>query len=239
MPAQKLKTFVWVWIGPALLFFTLVFLKFVNSGYLLVVTPPLFALLGWKTSEWGRASGLGFPTKAALFCGVAAANTVIFLFAPLYCSWTSVRHFETQLLSTLNSLSRIASPGDTLSVGFESHFLGYRHAGYYLPEWFTVQFPELHGLSETQVFAMESGETHLLNRLPVERFRRFVLLPLPPGGSEYTEYMDRLRARFPPGRLEAVHGDSREFLRGNVNDLNLLFPATAKTISAKTGRHAH
>ena len=228
VPAHKLRAFVWVWIGPALLFFTLVFLKFVNSGYLLVMTPPLFALLGWKASEWYRASVLSVRTKAVLLCGTAAANTLIFLFAPVYCSWTSVRHFEAQLRSTLNSLSEIASPRDTMIVGFDSHFLGYRHAGYYLADWCTVQFPEVRGASETHVFSMEHGETRLLNRLPVERFRRFVLLPLPAGDSEYAEYIDRVRALFPAGGLAAVHADSHEFLVGNVTGLNVLFPETAK-----------
>src|SRR5204863_5680147 len=40
------RGFLLVWILPAICFFTLVFLKFVNSGYLLLITPPLFALLG-------------------------------------------------------------------------------------------------------------------------------------------------------------------------------------------------
>jgi hypothetical protein len=39
--------------GPGLLFFTFIYLNFVNSGYLLVLTPPLFAWVR-KTASAGR-----------------------------------------------------------------------------------------------------------------------------------------------------------------------------------------
>lgn len=225
---QGIKAFVWIWIAPGILFFSLIFLKFVNSGYLLVLSPPLFALLGWKASEWYRASALNAGAKTALLSGLAAANSMIFLFAPVYCSWTAVRRFETELPSTLNSLPKVASPTDTMIVGFDSHFLGYRHAGYYLPDWCTVEFPEVRPGGQTKVFAMEHRQTQLLAELPVGRFRHFVLFPLPAGDSEYREYMSGVRARFPAGKLKTADIDGREFLIGNVTDLNLLFPATAR-----------
>ena len=36
--------FNWIWIAPGLLFFTFVFLNYVNSGYLLVLCPPVFGM---------------------------------------------------------------------------------------------------------------------------------------------------------------------------------------------------
>ena len=52
------KVFTWVWIGPGLLFFTFVFLQFVNSGYLLILAPPVFAWLGaWGDDWYAKASG--------------------------------------------------------------------------------------------------------------------------------------------------------------------------------------
>ena len=44
--------FTWVWIAPGLLFFTFVFLRFVNSGYLLIFIPPICAWMGLWGSEW-------------------------------------------------------------------------------------------------------------------------------------------------------------------------------------------
>jgi len=211
------RTFILVWIAPGLLFFTLVFLKFVNSGYLLVVSPPLFALLG------SRVPGAKVKARPALLAGVALANSLIFLFAPVYCSWNSVRHFEHELQSVLTALPRAASPRDTMIVGFDSHFLGYRHAGYYLPDWFTVEYPAVPLEAGTRIFAMEHGDTRLEERLPAARFRKFVFFPLPSDDAEYRDYFNRIRARFPPGALTSMHVDGREFVFGKTSDLCFLF----------------
>ena len=91
------KIFTWVWIGPGLMFFVLIFLKFVNSGYLLVISPPVFVWLGLCASRWYADVRLLNPAKITLITGFAAINTLIFLYAPVYCSWASVRHFEAEL----------------------------------------------------------------------------------------------------------------------------------------------
>jgi hypothetical protein len=136
-------TFTLVWIAPGLLFFTFVYLKFVNMGYLLALSPPLCAWMGLRVSTWFADLRLSKPLRALTFAGCAAANTAIFVFAPVYCSYVSVRRFERELETVIRVLPQIASPRDTLIVGFDSHFLGYRHAGYYLPGYLTVQFPEV------------------------------------------------------------------------------------------------
>ncbi len=50
------KIFTLVWIAPALCFFTFGYLKFVNSGYLLLVCVPACMWLGFWVSEWYEAS---------------------------------------------------------------------------------------------------------------------------------------------------------------------------------------
>ena len=134
----------------------MIFFKFVNSGYLLVISPPLFVWLGFKASKWYEGLRFQKPVKIAALTGFAVANSFVFLLAPVYCSYISVRHFEAELESVLRSIPQIASPADTMIVGFDSHFLGYRHAGYYLPGWFTAQFPEVRLVSGMRVFAMET-----------------------------------------------------------------------------------
>jgi len=61
------KVFTAIWIAPALCFFTFIFLKFVNSGYLLVVLPPACIWLGLWTSEWYRDSWLPKRAKQPWF----------------------------------------------------------------------------------------------------------------------------------------------------------------------------
>ncbi len=225
--APPTKVFIWMWVAPGLLFFTLIFLLFVNSGYLLVISPPVFAWLGLRASEWWVAKS----GKVALVLAMAA-NCLVFVFAPVYCSYASVRHFESELGDVVRLMPDVASPADTMIVGFDSHFLGYRHAGYYLPGWFTAQYPEVRLDSGPRVFVMEGGETRLAARLPLSRFKNFIIFPLPGGDAEYGDYMLRIRARFPKGALRTVTAGGREFVLGSVADLPLLFPTAAKGMYA-------
>jgi len=222
---RQMKIFLWFWIGPGLLFFTLIFLRFVNSGYLLVISPPVFAWLGLRASEWYEGLRLPAKAKIGLVAACAALNSAIFLFAPVYCSYTSVRHFEAELTGVLGAIPRAASPADTLIVGFDSHFLGYRHAGYYLPAWYTAQYPQVRLTAGKRIFAMERGDTHLAATLPLTHFRNFLFFPLPSDDAEYAAYMDRIRGRFPKGALRTVEAGGREFTMGAAADLALLFPA--------------
>jgi 4-amino-4-deoxy-L-arabinose transferase-like glycosyltransferase len=221
--------FVLIWIAPGLLFFTLVFLKFVNSGYLLVISPPCFAWLGAKASAWYGGLRFGARLRILLTTACAMFNTIIFLYSPVYCSYSSVRHFEKELEDVLKTIPQFASAADTMIVGFDSHFLGYRHAGYYLPGWFTAQYPVVRLASGTRVFVMEHGDTRLADKLPVARYKSFLLFPLPANDREYTDYVAKVRARFPKGALRTVNAGRREFTIGRTGDLQLLFPVAAGT----------
>ena len=109
-------------------------------------------------------------------------------------------------------------------MGFDSHFLGYRHAGYYLPEYLTIQFPEVPLASTTGVFVMRHQDTCLVHRLWIGSFRNFLLFPLPSSDKEYREYMQQVRARFPPSELHSTALNGHEFLTGPVSALPVLFP---------------
>jgi hypothetical protein len=228
------KIFTWVWIGPGLVFFVLIFLKFVNSGYLLVISPPVFVWLGLCASRWYADSPLSNATKINLVAVCAAVNTLTFLYAPVYCSWASVRHFEAELRSVLAAVPRIVSPADTLLVGFDSHFLGYRHAGYYLPDYVVAQYPEVRLVRGIRVFVMEHGDTLLADKLLVTGFKNFLLFPLPTDDVEYRDYIEKVRARFPKGALRTITADGHEFSIGAITDAALLFPvATRQAYSVK------
>jgi hypothetical protein len=121
-------------------------------------------------------------------------------------------------------------------VGFDSHFLGYRHAGYYLPEYPTVQFPEVALASGARVFAMQYRNTWLESALPATAIRNFVIFPLPLGDREYGDYMALVRKRFPPGELRTVVRGGHEFAIGPVADLRFLFPVAAPSASALVHR---
>jgi hypothetical protein len=219
-----------------LLFFTFVYLKFVNSGYLLILAPPAFAWMGLWAHNWCQKLRLSKPARALLIGGCAVVNTTIFIFAPLYCSYREVRRFETELTNILTVLPRIAPFGETMIVGLDSHFLGYRHAGYYLPGYLTVQFPEVQ-LTGVEVFTMRNRDTGLMSTIAAGSIRNFVIFPLPSNDPEYTEYMALLRKRIPPGDLRVIAQDGNEYALGPVEDLRYFFPRTAPlSLPAVPGR---
>src|SRR6185312_14922493 len=141
-------------------------------------------------------------------------DCAIFLRAPLYFSFREVNRSQQELTAVVASVRQIARPGETILVGFDSHFLGYRHAGYYLPEYLTLQYPEVPLASTTGVFAMLHQDTRVERRLYVGSFRNFLVFPLSSSDNEYLAYMQGIRARFPPGTIHAVAVNGREYLTG-------------------------
>ena len=223
---RRQAIFTLVWIAPGLLFFTFIYLKFVNSGYLLALVPPVCAWMGLWASTWYAKLHWPRALKLAALGACAAANTLVFVCAPVYCSYGAVRRFEAELRNIIQVLPQIASPRETLIVGFDSHFLGYRHAGYYLPDYLTLQFPAVRLASGMRVFAMQHRDTWLEIALPATPAHDFVLFPLPLGASEYREYVALVQKRFPPGRLRTVLRGGHTFAIGSVADLGVLFPDT-------------
>ena len=222
----RIQTFTWVWLAPGLLVFTFVYLKFVNSGYLLVLLPPACIWLGYWTAGWHRHSTLPKIVRIAMLGAAAAIDVAIFLRAPLYFSYREVQRSQQELIAIQALVRQIARPQQTIVVGFDSHFLGYRHAGYYLPEYLTIQFPEVPFESGTGVFAMRNRNTSLVGHISLDSFRDFILFPLPSSDQEYREYMQRVYARFPAGTLRVIAMNGRELLTGPVSALRILFPNT-------------
>src|ERR1700733_11814971 len=68
------KIFTVVWITPALCFFTFGYLKFVNSGYLLLLCAPACMWLGLWVAEWYEACAWRKPLKLAVLGACAAVN---------------------------------------------------------------------------------------------------------------------------------------------------------------------
>jgi hypothetical protein len=222
------RIFTVVWITPALCFFTFGYLKFVNSGYLLLLCAPACMWLGLWMSEWYEVSSWGKPLKFAVLGVGAAVNVLIFLVSPFYCSYREVRRFEADLESITTALPQVASARDTVIVSFDSHFNGYRHAGYYLPDFLTVEYPEVKLKEGPRVFAMHERDTKLLTELPVASYTRFIVFPLPSGDS-YEEYLQTVKSRLPSHSLHGVSAGGREFITGPISDLPLLFPDAALT----------
>ena len=226
LPSTGRSWFVCAWVTPGALFFALVFLNYVNSGYLLVLFPPAFAFLANRLSTF-VFSGDRRPFRWAVVIAGMAANCLFFLYAPVYCSYRSVRTFETGLAALTLDFENHLDPQTTLIVGFDSHFLGYRHAGYYLPRFLTLQYPELAYPGGKRVFAMHDRNTEVVQHVPLERYQRFVFFPLPEGREE-AAFLNTVLAKLPPGSLQTAIVGRRNVLIGPVSLLPMLFPETTR-----------
>ncbi len=227
-PADKdKKFFTAVWIAPALCFFTFIFLKLVNSGYLLLVAAPACVWLGAWAAAWFDHAVWPRGLKWATIAASALANTLIFLAFPAYCSYRSVRHFEAELQATEVALPQLGSPDNLLIVSFDNHFLGYRHAGYYFPGYDTLEYPEARLTEGTRIFAMRGRDTFLLSGLPATSCSRFVLFPLPAGNPDYDKYLETVDKLIPAKDLTAVSLNGHRFVTAPIADLPLLFPKSA------------
>jgi hypothetical protein len=218
--------FVTTWIVPGFLFFTFVFLNYVNSGYLLVLSPPVFAILAARLTELARSGGNRGWLRIAFAAGTAA-NCAVFALAPLYCTHRGIREFERNMVSIQRDFETLASPRKTLIIGFDSHFLGYRHAGYYLPDFVTVQYPEVEYADGRRVFLMHRRDTVLAREFPVDSFERFILFPLPEE-DQYAKYLKTLLAKFPDGAIQTVTLGGRTVLTGQIGTIPLFFSTTAR-----------
>jgi len=220
---SRKKNFTFVWIGPALCFFTFGYLRFVTSGYLLLLCAPACLWFGFWASEGYQASTWRRSSKLAVIGLGAAVNVAIFIASPFYCSYRQVRRFEAELESVTTALPQLGLPQDTLLISFDSHFIGFRHVGYYLPDYLTVEYPEAHLKEGIRVFSMHQRDTRLLTELPGGPYTRFVLCSLP-NDAPYLDYFQKVVARLPSKSLQTVSLGGHEYVTGSVSDLRLLFP---------------
>jgi hypothetical protein len=223
---SRKKWFTLVWIAPALTFFTFGYLKFVNSGYLLLLFPPTCLWLSHWVAAWYERASWSRWLKQATIGLCAAVNVAIFLASPLYCSYRSVRHFENELASIRTALPQFAPPGNTLIVSVDSHFLGFRHAGYYEPEYVTLEYPALMQSDGYRVFTMQGDDSRWAAELPAAGYTRFVFYPLP-ADDDYRQYMQTLEAKLPAGDLRIDTQGGHEYVSAPIADLPLLFPDMA------------
>jgi hypothetical protein len=221
---SRKQMFTLVWIVPALCFFTFIFFKFVNSGYLLLLVAPGCLWLGYWASQWYENSERQRTTKLALVVFCAAINVLMFIASPFYSSYRSIRRFEKELDGICRAVPRVGSPNDTLIIGFDSHFLGYRHAGYYLPGYAVFEYPQVTLQEGTRIFSMRQRNTRLLAALPTGTYSKFIFFPLPAEDDSYRRYLQSVEEQMPGKSLQTVQAGGVEFVTGSIADLPLLFP---------------
>ena len=224
VPADRAKgIFTLVWVAPGALFLHL-HVSQVRQQRISPVCCWLRACL-WLGSGRLTWYGLRAAGPPAAKWGLLAVGVVV-----NDCDLSS--HPRSTALtgrcgdSKLNSKAfRGASSGcgsaeDTLIVGFDSHFLGYRHAGYYLPGYFTMEYPEVKLREGTGSSPCTSVKPACSPALPAGGPSKFVLFPLPGVGSSRGTAISANRdeqapqprpAHSPPGWRRLCHRSDLRF----------------------------
>lgn len=216
------KRFALLWIVPGVLFFTLMYLSPSNMGYMAVIFPPLFAIIGAKAAKWYEQIGGGVKQKAVFVSFLCMVNTMVFIYAPIYIGYQDRKDYENDISLVKAGLDKTIEPENTLVVAFDAYRNGFREAGYYSPAQFVVQYPEMVFSSGIKVFAMHDRKTVLLSKIPVEKYSRFVIFPMP----RYKYLQEELWAMFPEGSVSRVTIDGVTLIQGATSDLKYLFPQT-------------
>lgn len=219
-PPPSMRLFLAAWLAPGLFFFIFFFFHPSVLGYVLFLSIPLFAVLGAKAAALPGMENKG--KHLLLTLAFVVTHTALFLYAPLYTSHAAVMRHEQDFTQIQQSLRAIAAPEQTLLVGFDDHFYGFRHIGYSLPEYLTLSFPEhrfSHGIG---IFAMQDRKTKVLSSIPTERYERFVLLI--PFGQE--KYRRLLTNDLPAGTITTLHIADHDYLTGPATALDRIFPLT-------------
>jgi hypothetical protein len=212
-----------IWIAPGLLFFLLIFMRLINAGYLLLLMPPVFAIIGAQAAEWFEEAKSAPLARRVAVSGFVLFNFAIFLFNPTTFSYNQIRTDARETLEYVTTVRKAVSPRNTVLVAVDNHLHGARHAGYYLPEFLTVEWPEFESESGIRVWAMRNGQAELLRKIPSHEFREFVYFPPGPNGpnSVIAEYG---KVQLPAGTLAIERVDGSELFTGSTAELWRLFP---------------
>jgi hypothetical protein len=191
-------------------------------GYMTVIFPPLFAIIGAKTAKWYEQID-GGKQKAAFVTFLCMVNTMVFIYAPLYIGYQDTNNYENDILLAQEALDKAIDPENTLVVAFDAHRYGFREAGYYSPDHLVVQYPEMAFSSGIKVFAMHDRKTVILDKIPMEKYSRFVIFPTP----QHEHVQEELWDMFPEGSVSKISKNGYTFIEGPSSELKYLFPQTA------------
>ena len=221
------RVFAMVWIMPGLLFFALVFMRLINGGYLLVLVPPILAVIGAQAAEWYNEAGSGLLGKRAAVCGFTLFNLAAFLFTPTYFSYQFVQTDLRKIGGFDQAMRRGVSPATSLIVSFDDHRFGWRHAGYYLPEFTSIEWPERTSGQDVQIRAMSHGQSEILHALDAGSFQQIVFYPPQANGADLVEVISGGKP-LPPGSIQIKKVGDYELVICSADMLYRLFPRGAR-----------
>lgn len=124
--------FFWLWILPALIFLATIYIR--RSGYVLVILPAFYLLLGWAWRKFMPVQRLG------LWLILFLANLYFFFWIPQApLSYGEIRRHDRMTADRISLVRENFRPDDTLVLASDDFNNGWRQAMYYLSEYHVVR----------------------------------------------------------------------------------------------------
>jgi len=177
LPRKKILFFM-VWLAPALLFFTIVFIPPYKYSYGLVLLPAFFILtpaairqaLTLLKTFGGFANFPSEQATAIIVAVVLASNIGVFCLTDSGFSASGLRTHERLLAMIFSGIKQHFPSDGTLILGKQlSTFSGFRHVQYYLPEYpvyLADQQTDVHG-RKWHAFGARGGRTIITTNIEI------------------------------------------------------------------------
>ena len=227
--------FLMCWTIPGLIFFSIIFFHPMTMGYALYIYAPLLILSGAKASKWYFDSPASKYLKNTVIGALIFLNTGLFLFGPMYFSWSQIKLVENYLSYMTQDVKKTFSNRDTVLIGFDTVLYGFRQVGYYLPDFKTLEYPEVTTHDGIKVFSMHHQQTTLLNN-SFDHAIKHVLIVCPlicesdATNSKKINYevhiQSDLAKKLPKYSLKLLKKEGGEYLLMEPKYLPVLFPNT-------------
>ena len=208
LPRKKILFFA-VWLTPALLFFTIVFIPPYKYSYGLVLLPAFFILTPAAVRQaltLLRTFGVfaSFPVEQAtaiVVTAVLASNIAVFCLTDSGFSVSGLRTHERLLAMIFAGIKQNFPSDGTLILGKQrSTFSGFRHIQYYLPEYpvyLIDQQTDVQG-RKWHAFGARNGRTILTTNIEVPPATKRIVYVADPYFPESNEDLRHMNLRAIP-----------------------------------------
>jgi hypothetical protein len=195
-----------IWLAPALLFFTVVFIPPYKYSYGLVLLPALYILtpsavrhvVALAKNSAGSAK-LGLEHAPAIILAlIVVSNSVVFCLSDGGFSVNGLRTHERLLTMIFAGLKQNFPSDGTLILGRQrSTFSGFRHVQYYLPEYqvyLADQQSDVRG-QKWHAFGARDGKTILSTEIEVPPGTKRIVFLADPYFPESNEDLKKMNLR--------------------------------------------
>ncbi|HHT9126464.1 MAG TPA: ArnT family glycosyltransferase [Candidatus Brocadiia bacterium] len=177
-----------LWLIPSVLFYMFIFLHPANIGYSLIFIPGLIILLANSLTFFEKkVETQRSPRRICLRHDIASlrwifttliiiTNLLLFLKFPTYVSVPTIRTLEKNVQVVTSYIRANFSPEETVVLSGNLHYLGFRHAMYYLPDYKVFQTCPIGLYPDRGIFWGANHQTYFSPSINIPKGAKYCLI---------------------------------------------------------------